>query len=149
MNNKLTSNKTKLIICIISMLCFHTSNSISQTHTTKKINFQTPFQGTKYYCTPDNNQTFQITITKNQVAITLPTYKTFPEHTFKGTIKNGIVLTNDPDEVAYRKGAGKYKYGKYYLIENDTFGTLNGENGDYSWFYPCTLSEKKEHDKKE
>jgi hypothetical protein len=69
--------------------------------------------------------TYDVEIKGNNVVISYEKIK------IKGVFKNGLLITNDPEEMEYRHNAGKYNYGKYYVIETDYFSVLNSENGEY------------------
>lgn len=49
-----------------------------------------------------------------------------------GTFKKDKLFTNDPEEIEYRKFAGKY-----YVIGADYFSILNSENGEYRYYTLC------------
>ncbi|MBD0369189.1 MAG: hypothetical protein ICV53_24200 [Flavisolibacter sp.] len=59
-------------------------------------------------------------------------YKEYKD-VFMGTIKNGKVYSNDPNERNVKQA-----WGKYYKLGKDNFSILNIENGEYEWFYLCT-----------
>jgi hypothetical protein len=47
------------------------------------------------------------------------------------------VIRSVPEEIKYRHNAGKYNYGKYYVIGADYFSVLNTENGEYFYHQLC------------
>ncbi len=49
-----------------------------------------------------------------------------------------MLLTNDPDEIVYRKNTpDNYHYGTYYVIGKDYFSILLAENGEYDYYVLC------------
>ena len=84
----------------------------------------------KLYCSDYAKSRYKILISGSKVKITR-LYKEYVE-TFTGTIKNGKIYSNNPDEIIV-KGIK----GKYYKFQDGYFGVLNIENGDYEWFSLC------------
>jgi len=99
-------------------------------HQKTKI-FKPPFQGKRRFCSEESNQVYIVEIKRNNVVISYEKIK------IKGVYKNGLLFTNDPEEIEYRHNAGKYNYGKYYVIGEDYFSILNPENGEYFYHQPC------------
>lgn len=97
----------------------------------KKLIFTSPFQGTKIFCKYGSKSKYIVSITGNNVLIVSDKAK------IKGVFKRDKLFTNDPEEIEYRKIAGKYNYGKYYVIGTDYFCVLNVENGEYSYYTLC------------
>ena len=92
-----------------------------------------PFQGKKVFCSSNHEEKAFISIKGNQVNIVIGKRKITGIYK-----KNKILLTNDPDEIEYRKNASdKYHYGTYYVIEKDYFSILLAENGEYDYYVLC------------
>jgi hypothetical protein len=72
-----------------------------------------------------------VEISENNVVISNEKIK------IKGVFKNGLLLTNDPEEIEYRRNSGKTNYGKYYVIGANYFSVLNSENGKYFYYQLC------------
>ena len=104
--------KRFILIALIFFLTFFISNiGFSQI---QKPHYFAPFQGKKVFCSTENNEKAFVTIKGNQVNIIIGNRK------ITGTYKsNKILLTNDASEIEYRKNAGKYHYGTYYVIAKD------------------------------
>ena len=90
-----------------------------------------PFQGKRRFCSSESRMTYDVEISGNNVVISYEKIK------IKGVFKNGLLLTNDPAEIEYRRNSGKYNYGKYYVIGADYFSVLNSENGEYFYYHLC------------
>jgi hypothetical protein len=91
-------------------------NSFSQI---QKTHYFGPFQGKAF-----------VTIVGNHVSIFIGKRK------ITGIYKSSkVLLTNDSDEIEYRKYAGKYHYGTYYVIAKDYLSILESENGEYAYSY--------------
>lgn len=99
-------------------------------HQNSKI-FKPPFQGKRRFCSSESKMTYDVEINRNNVVISYEKIK------IKGVFKNGLLLTNDPEEVEYRRNSGKSNYGKYYVIGADYFSVLNPENGEYFYHQLC------------
>ncbi|MBD0351836.1 MAG: hypothetical protein ICV65_11850 [Flavisolibacter sp.] len=85
----------------------------------------------KVYCSPYTKTKYKIQILRNKITITRM-YKEYKD-VFMGTIKNGKIYSNDPNERNVKQA-----WGKYYKPGKDNFSILNIENGEYEWFYLCT-----------
>ncbi len=133
----------KFLLLFIAAICFTATNISAQktkaTHSIKK--YTIPFQGKRHFCSDESRMTYDVEIKGNKVIITYPKFKA------TGYFKNGLVFTNDPQEVEYRNAAGKYNYGKYYIIEAEYFSVLLTENGEYNSYNRCTLKEQLEKNK--
>lgn len=96
----------------------------------KKPHYFAPFQGKKVFCSSEQNEKIFVTINGNAVKIIIGNKK------IAGIYKSTkILLTNNPAERAYRKTAGKYHYGSYYVIAKDYVSILEPENGEYPYNY--------------
>jgi hypothetical protein len=84
----------------------------------------------KLYCSDFAKSKYKILISGSKIKITR-LYKEYVE-TFSGTIKNGKIYSNNPDEITVNGTKGKY-----YKFQDGYFGVLNIENGDYEWFSTC------------
>ena len=84
----------------------------------------------KLYCSDFAKSKYKIMISGTKIKITC-LYKEYVE-TFSGTIKNGKIYSNNPDEITVKDIKGKY-----YKFQDGYFGVLNMENGDYEWFSLC------------
>jgi hypothetical protein len=104
--------------------------SISSNGYFQKPHFFAPFQGKKVFCSTEHSEKVLVSITGNQVTIVIGKRKIIGN--YKST---KILLTNDPEEISYRKTAGKYHYGTYYVIQNDYLSILEPENGEYAYTY--------------
>ncbi len=114
-------------ILISVLTLFINSSSFNQTLTQ---HYFAPFQGKKVFCSTTQNEKAFITIKGNQVNIVIGNKK------ITGIYKSRkILLTNDPAEIEYRKSAGKYHYGTYYVIEKNYVSILEPENGEYPYTY--------------
>jgi hypothetical protein len=127
-------NKTILLLLLVT--CNYTfGGDKTQHHKTLQYKqtkaFKPPFQGKRRFCSTGSKQVYNVEIKGNDVMITYDKIK------IKGVFKNGLLFTNDPEEVEYRHNAGKYNYGKYYVIGADYFSVLNSENGEYSYHQLC------------
>lgn len=120
----------KLIQITILLLLgfFIANNSFSQI---QKPHYFPPFQGKKVFCSTEYNEKAFVTIKGNQVNIVIGNRK------ITGIYKSSkILLTNDPNEIEYRKNVPtKYHYGTYYVIEKDYLSILESENGEYAYSY--------------
>lgn len=114
-----------VFIITLFVLTSRSGNAYSQ-----KAHFFAPFQGQKIFCATEYKQKAFVTIKANQVTILIDKRK------ITGTYKSKkILLTNDPNEIQYRKNAGKYHYGTYYVIAKDYLSILESENGEYAHTY--------------
>src|SRR5215212_7157249 len=84
----------------------------------------------KLYCSDYAKSKYKILILGSKIKITR-LYKEYVE-TFSGTIKNGKIYSDHPDEKTVKDIKGKY-----YKFQDGYFGVLNIENGDYEWFSLC------------
>ncbi|MEP7233321.1 MAG: hypothetical protein ABI691_23885 [Ginsengibacter sp.] len=119
----------KLVLISISFLLtlFTSDSGFSQT---QKSHYFAPFQGKKVFCSTDHEEKAFVTIKGNAVNVIIGKKK------ITGTYKsNKILLTNDPGEIEYRKTAGKYHYGTFYVIATDYVSILEPENGEYPYTY--------------
>ncbi len=92
-----------------------------------------PFQGKKVFCSTAHDEKAFVSIKGNQVNIIIGKRKITGIYK-----KKKILLTNDSDEIEYRKNAqDKYHYGTYYVIEKDFFSILLAENGEYDYYVLC------------
>ncbi len=124
----------KLMLLLLFLTCnctfaFAQHNKIVRHQKTKT--FKTPFQGERRFCSGESSTTYDVKISGNNVIISYEKIK------IKGIFKNGLLFTNDPQEIEYRRNAGKYNYGKYYVIGADYFSVLNPENGEYFYHQLC------------
>ena len=121
-----TPNMQKFFFIItLFVLTSQSGNTYSQ-----KVHFFTPFQGQKVFWATVYKQKALVNIKANQVTILIDKRK------ITGTYKSKkILLTNDPKEIQYRKNAGKYHYGTYYVIAKDYLRILESENGEYAYTY--------------
>lgn len=124
----------KKLMLILLFTCtftftFAQHNKIVQDQKTNT--FKPPFQGERRFCSNESNMTYDVKIAGNNVIISYEKIK------IKGVFKNGLLFTNDPKEIEYRHNAGKYNYGKYYVIGTDYFSVLNSENGEYFYHQLC------------
>lgn len=95
------------------------------------LRFAAPFQGVRTFCPFDHGSKVVITIHGNNALIISDKKRV------KGVFKKDKFFSNDPDEIAYRRVAGEYNYGKYYVIDTSYFSILNVENGEYSYYKLC------------
>lgn len=93
--------------------------------------FKPPFQGKRFFCSSESKMTYHVEISGNNVVISYEKIK------IKGVFRNGLLFTNDPEEIEYRRNSRKYNYGKYYVIGVDYFSVLNPENGEYFYYQLC------------
>ncbi len=124
----------KAILLLLLFSChyafvFAQHNKTSQ-HQKTKI-FKPPFQGKRHFCSAERKMTYDVEIKGNNVVISYEKIK------ITGVFKNGLLITNDPEEIKYRHNAGKYNYGKYYVIGTNYFSVLNPENGEYFYHQLC------------
>jgi len=127
----------KTIIFVLTLLLFfnrgHATNCnghlIFTTDTIPK-KLKTVNKNEKLYCSDYAKSKYKILISGSKIKITR-LYKEYVE-TFSGTVKNGKIYSNNPDEIIV-KGIK----GKYYKFQDGYFGVLNIENGDYEWFSLC------------
>ncbi len=104
--------------------------SVSSNAYFQKTNFFAPFQGENFFCSKEYSEKIVVSIKGNRVTIVIGKRKII------GNYKSSkILLTNDPEEIAYRKNAGKYHYGTYYVIGKDYLSILEPENGEYAYTY--------------
>jgi len=135
----LKSHGLKKILGILVLLLLYSLITMGNTSTNtpakipsqKSKKFLPPFQGQKKFCSDEGRETYTVTITGNNIVLSNPSVK------IKGFFKNGLLFTNDPDEIAYRRYAKKHNYGKYYMIDNDHLNILNGETGEYFFYTRC------------
>src|SRR5882757_4522505 len=111
----------KYLLFLTAFICTVFTGVFAQVTKAKHYKSNTPFQGTRHFCSDYSKQTYDVTIKGNGIVISYPKFKA------KGIFKNGLVFTNDPHEIEYRHSAGKYNYGKYYIIEADYFSVLIAE----------------------
>ncbi|MFL5740408.1 MAG: hypothetical protein ACJ75B_09345 [Flavisolibacter sp.] len=95
----------------------------------KKLSIK-PNKNEKLYCSDYAKSKYKILISGSKIKITR-LYKEYVE-SFSGTIKNGKIYSNNPDEITVKDIKGKY-----YKFQDSYFGVLNIENGDYEWFSLC------------
>ncbi|MGN6601478.1 MAG: hypothetical protein ACTHK8_03450 [Ginsengibacter sp.] len=95
----------------------------------KKKIVKPPFEGKRHFCSAESNMTYDVEIKGNKVVISYEKIK------IKGIFKNGLLFTNDPQEIEYRRIAGQTNYGKYYVIGTDYFSVLNPENSEYFYYH--------------
>lgn len=112
-------------IITVFVLTSQSGNTYSQ-----KAHFFAPFQRQKIFCATEYKQKAFVTIKANQVTILIDKRKITSTYKSKK-----ILLTNDPKEIQYRKNAGKYHYGTYYVIAKDYLSILESENGEYAYTY--------------
>jgi hypothetical protein len=106
--------------------------AVSPKTLTKKIKKNhPPFRGQKKFCSDEGRQTYTVTIKGYSIVLSNSSAK------IKGIFKNGLLFTNDPDEISYRRYAKKHNYGKYYMIDKDYLNVLNGETGEYFFYTRC------------
>ncbi len=115
----------------ISLKAFVDSPGVKKINTQNKITISAPFQGKKAFCAYGSESKYIVTIKGNNVLIVTGKSK------ITGAFKKDKLFTNDPGEIRYRKFAGKYNYGKYYVIGADYFSVLNSENGEYRYYTLC------------
>ena len=124
----------KLILLLLLFTCNYTfafaQHGKTLQHQKIKI-FKPPFQGKRHFCSEESKQVYDVEIKGNNVVISYEKIK------IKGVFKNRLLFTNDPEEIEYRHSAGKYNYGKYYVIGTDYFSILNPENGEYFYHQLC------------
>lgn len=114
-----------VFIISLFVLSLQNDNAYSQT-----VQFFAPFQGKNTFCATGYKQKAFVTIKGNQVTILINKKK------ITGTYKSKkILLTNDPKEIEYRKYAGKYHYGNFYVIDKEYLSILESENGEYAYSY--------------
>src|SRR5437764_15491915 len=104
----------KLLLALFLFTCNYTFAINKTLHLNTLENqktkpFKPPFQGIRHFCSSESKQTYNVTIKGNDVIITYSTVR------IKGTFKKGLLFTDDPKEIEYRKDAGKHNYGKYYV----------------------------------
>lgn len=115
----------------ISLKVFVDSPPVKKINTQNKITIYAPFEGKKAFCAYGSESKYIVTIKGNNVLIVTGKTK------ITGAFKKDKLFTNDPQEIEYRKFAGKYNYGKYYVIGADYFSILNSENGEYRYYTLC------------
>jgi hypothetical protein len=115
----------------ISLKVFVDSLPVKKIITQNKVTIYAPFQGKKAFCAYGSKSKYFVTINGNNVVIVTGKTK------ITGAFKKDKLFTNDPEEIEYRKFAGKYNYGKYYVIDTDYFSILNSENGEYRYYTLC------------
>lgn len=84
----------------------------------------------KIYFSNSAKTKYKILITGSSIKITR-LYKEYVD-VIMGTLKNGKIYSNDPNEKSF-----KPVWGKYYKLKDNNFGVLNTANGDYEWFTLC------------
>ncbi len=101
----------KYLLLFITAICLNIINVSAQKAKTKSNikKYAIPFQGKRHFCSDESKMTYDVEIKGNKVIISYPKFKA------TGYFKNGLVFTNDPKEVEYRKAAGKYNYGNTTL----------------------------------
>ncbi len=115
----------------ISLKAFVDSPPLKKIITQNKVTIYAPFQGKKAFCAYGSESKYFVTIKGNNVLIVTGKVK------ITGAFKKNKLFTNDPEEIEYGKFAGKYNYGKYYVIGTDYFSILNSENGEYRYYTLC------------
>jgi hypothetical protein len=129
----------KRAILLLLLFTCNYSFAVDKTHNHKKLQDEKtkvskpPFQGKRHFCSNESNIIYDVEIKGNNVIISYGKIK------IKGIFKNRLLFTNDPDEVEYRHNAGRYNYGKYYVIGKDYFSKLNSENGEYFYYQLCKI----------
>lgn len=122
------------MLLLLLLTCNYTfafaQHSKTLQHQIPKI-FKPPFQGKRRFCSNESKMTYNVRINGNNVVISYEKIK------IKGVFKNGLLFTNDPQEIEYRRNSGKTNYGKYYVIGTDYFSVLNPENGEYFYHQLC------------
>jgi hypothetical protein len=83
------------------------------------------------YCSPYAKTKYKVLITGSKIRITR-LYKEY-KNVFTGIYKKGRIFSNDPNEKKSRSANGRY-----YKLQDHSFGVLNIENGDYDWFELCS-----------
>ena len=125
-----------LIICTVNtragkLLCIVGSLSCTNNYSPLKIP-KAPYQGTRKFCSDESRQIYTVTIRGNYVIIF------YGDVYITRSFKKGLLFTNDPNEIKYRRsGNKKYNYGKYYVVTASYFSVLNTENGEYSFYSIC------------
>ena len=119
-----------VVICNYAFAFDKTQHHKTLQHKQTKT-FKPAFQGKRHFCSEGSKQVYDVEIKGNDVVISSGKIK------IKGVYKNGLLFTNDPNELEYRRNAGKYNYGKYYVIGADYFSILNAENGEYFYHQLC------------
>lgn len=95
----------------------------------KKVNILS-VKGEKIYCSPTGKTKYKLLITGSTIKITR-LYQQYVD-IYNGTLKNGKIYTNDPEEKR-----SKVIWGKFYKLQGTNFGVLNIANGDYEWYKLC------------
>jgi hypothetical protein len=127
----------KKTMLLLFLSFFYYTYAFDNTHQQKTYQYQKtkivkpPFQGKRHFCSEESKQVYVVEIKRNNVVISYEKIK------IKGVYKNGLLFTNDPEEIEYRHNAGIYNYGKYYVIGTDYFSILNPENGEYFYHQLC------------
>jgi hypothetical protein len=118
--------KPLIIFIVITLIAINVNAQNSNTHKPTL----TPFQGTKEFCEFYQKSKYVVTIKNNVVSIIF----IYEQDTsiIHGKIINSKLYTNDADEKADKKFAGKY-----YLLTKDMIRVLNAENGDYNEYDLC------------
>src|SRR5882672_4473572 len=120
----------KNIFSIVAAFVFLPHTHMLAQNTTVAKTSVAPFRGTKKFCAYTHSSIYTITVHGNNAKIVY----TYNEDStiLQGTFKNGDLYTNDPDEKANKKFAGKY-----YKLTAKGFRILNTENGDYDEYHVC------------
>lgn len=126
-----SSDAEATVFKLLSLKTFVDSSPVKKINTQHKVIIYAPFEGKKAFCAYGSESKYLVTIKGNNVLIVTGKSK------ITGTFKKDKLFTNDPEEIEYRKFAGKYNYGKYYVIGADYFSILNSENGEYRYYTLC------------
>src|SRR6185312_868008 len=124
----------KAILLLLLFSCnyaFALAQNNKTFHHEKTKMFKPPFQGKRHFCSDESKMTYDVEIKGDHVVISYEKIKV------TGVFKNGLLFTSDPQEIKYRHHAGKYNFGKYYVIGADYFSVLNPENGEYFYHQLC------------
>jgi hypothetical protein len=119
-----------LSLCFGSFLCRASSIELSITDTIPKKTKAVATKSVQVYCSDFAKTKYKLVVTGSKIKITR-FYKEFTD-SYSGTIENGKIYSNDPNEKSL-----KDVWGRYYKLEGRNFGVLNIENGDYEWFAEC------------
>ncbi|MEP7231635.1 MAG: hypothetical protein ABI691_15345 [Ginsengibacter sp.] len=126
-----SSDAAATVFKLLSLKTFVDSPPAKKINTQNKATIYAPFQGKKAFCAYGSESKYFVAIKGNNVLIVNGKTK------ITGAFKKDKLFTNDPEEIEYRKLAGKYNYGKYYVIGADYFSILNSENGEYRYYTLC------------
>jgi len=122
----------KTTLYVIVNVLFFTVGTLHAQPGIRPITKAIPFQGKKRFCSVYRKTIYELSIKGSAVTIKY-LYKEYTS-VVKGTIRNGKIYTNDPQEKMFKEYIGKV-----YLLnkKGDYFRILNAENGDYDDFTPC------------